>query len=142
MPFYARKIYGRDQIIGCGDTGVDVDNCFFYDPDHPVQYYYSPYDEVVPSAHNKIAGYVAYADDGDEYGGHGTHVTGSIAGGIDKTNPWTMFHGAAPEARLSFFDMGGEHGIIVPDSMFDFFPIAYSMGARIHSVRYAIVLIM
>ncbi len=37
-PLWKSGINGTGQVIGCGDTGVDVGNCYFYDPSAPVAF--------------------------------------------------------------------------------------------------------
>ena len=32
-PIWAAGIRGEGQIVGVGDSGVDVDSCFFHDPE-------------------------------------------------------------------------------------------------------------
>lgn len=31
-PIWSAGIQGEGQVVGCGDSGIDVDSCFFYDP--------------------------------------------------------------------------------------------------------------
>ena len=39
-------IDGSGQVLGCGDSGVDVDNCYFYDANVPFTVALSPYGVV------------------------------------------------------------------------------------------------
>ena len=59
---------GSGQVVGLSDTGIDVQNCYFYDADFD-----KPTEDLDTNGHRKIAQYRAYADDKDEELGHGTH---------------------------------------------------------------------
>ena len=59
---------GSGQVVGLSDTGIDVQNCYFYDADFD-----KPTEDLDNYGHRKIAQYRAYADDRDEELGHGTH---------------------------------------------------------------------
>lgn len=89
-----------------------------------VQYYHNVSDNPVLSSHRKIAGYMAFVDDQDYVAGHGSHVTGSLAGRMSGTkfgHPFFMHHGNAPGAKISFFDIGDSRGsLTTPDSLMDY----------------------
>jgi hypothetical protein len=59
---------GTGQVVALSDTGIDAQNCYFYDADfdRPTEY-------LDISGHRKIAQYRAHADDRDVELGHGTH---------------------------------------------------------------------
>jgi len=67
-PLWDAGLSGRDEIVGCADTGLDIDNCLFHDA-NPV----GPF-------HRKVVAYanVSGADSLDCVHGHGTHV---VSGG-------------------------------------------------------------
>ena len=61
----------------------------------------------------------------------GTHVAGSAAGSIPGEDDGT-FHGAAPDAKLAFFDVGNSHGMLmIPTDFATFFNPLYAAGARV-----------
>ena len=35
---YKHGLSGEDMLIGLSDTGIDVNSCFFYDPDHSIRF--------------------------------------------------------------------------------------------------------
>ena len=80
-PMWERGLLGRGQIVAVADTGVDHDNCFFYDPEVEV-----PFNTFNPK-HRKIVAYhtseqITPRDmvGGDQVDGHGTHTGGTVAG--------------------------------------------------------------
>ena len=70
-PLWDAGLSGRDEIVGCADTGLDIDNCLFHDA-NPV----GPF-------HRKVVAYanVSGADSLDCVHGHGTHV---VSGGLGR----------------------------------------------------------
>lgn len=75
--WFLHWVYGKDIIIGVGDTGLDYRSTFFYDSEHDVRIANSRLDKN----HRKIALYVPFADNEETAtAGHGTHVCGTIAG--------------------------------------------------------------
>jgi len=84
---WAQGIFGTGQIVGVADTGIDFDNCFFRDKAMPTPPRCSGTGHVttagcINKAHRKIVTYRKFSasDYDDYYGGHGTHVVGSVAG--------------------------------------------------------------
>lgn len=74
---YSHHIHGENQVIGLTDTGIDIYNCYFYDPDHPVRYKNDQPDTL----HRKIQLYLPYANDREDMAdAHGTHVAGTLVG--------------------------------------------------------------
>jgi subtilisin family serine protease len=131
---------GEGQIVGCADTGVDYDHCFFNDDTQPS---FSASHEKSPS-HRKILAYFSVdgADYQDEVGGHGTHVAGSIVGNTivvgsaEQQNTVSEYNGAAPQAKLVFHDIGASDGALKVNSPALGATVlrpAYELGARIHS---------
>ena len=142
-PLWAEGITGVGQIVGCGDTGIDIDSCLYWDTDKPR----FAFDMLQPD-NRKIIKYIStYGDKGDGAYGHGSHVTGSITGkavGLDghAAAGVSNFNGMAPDAKLIFTDVakaGGGSGLSIPDSLDGsdggggMFPEPYADGARIHS---------
>lgn len=137
---WAHGIRGEGQIVGCADSGLDTNHCFFNDPK---QSPFSSSRETSPD-HRKVIAYYAFAgaDFTDDVGGHGTHVVGSIAGKAYQPNNPTEervigeSNGAAPEAKIVFHDIGVTGGGLTVDSdVMDskILQPAYRLGARIHS---------
>ena len=75
-PIWAAGITGKNQIVGLGDTGVDVNSCYFSDENksNNNNIYDNDYRQ-----HRKIINYRSLANRADE-NGHGTHTAGSLAG--------------------------------------------------------------
>lgn len=119
---HAAGLRGRGQVVGLGDTGIDVRSCSFRDDAAEV-----PYD-TVGRGHRKIAAYVTmHGDRQDGPDGHGTHIAGSIASEAGSLG--TSGDGIAPGARLALVDLeeSSRPGMYnVPDdsigtAYFDFF---------------------
>ena len=144
-PIWEMGLRGEGEIVGCGDTGIDVDSCFFWDsapggggrPGPPLA-------PKVSASHRKLVSYRASGGTGtgdasDDVRGHGTHVVGSIAGSVDASfapkGDVGEHGGMAPSAKVAFFDLektGG--GIDIPDDIQqDYYKWAYDAGARVHS---------
>ena len=84
-PFHEAGITGVGQVVGCGDTGVDVRHCAFQQA-------------------NKFA--MHRGADMLDTDGHGTHVAGSIAGALTDSETHGPYDGVAKDARLAFTDIG------------------------------------
>ena len=138
---------GREARGRRGRLGLDYFSCFFYDSETDVEFDRdSLYRDV---SHRKVIEYVGFADEvAGEVGDHGTHVAGSImggvasaddGGGIDDDQLVTAAHrfdGMAFEGKMAFFDIGeaGQPFLNVPGALEDsMFPFVYDMGARLHS---------
>jgi hypothetical protein len=106
---------GTGEIVSVGDTGLDFTSCFFFDKAHNVSAVANPFVNLSPahSHHRKLAGYWSLMDSQDKDGGHGTHVSGSVAG--DASPAWSSrvcseamlsrYNGMAPKAKLFFVDL-------------------------------------
>ncbi|WP_242334059.1 MULTISPECIES: CARDB domain-containing protein [unclassified Anaeromyxobacter] len=124
-PVFGAGLDGAGQIVGVGDTGLDMDMCFFRDPSGA----------AVGPGHRKVVGYVAWADAWDGNFGHGTHVSGTVAGDQAPITGLTTAGGMAPGARLFMTDLtpGEENAIYVPEDLGELYSQPYEAGARIHT---------
>ena len=96
-----KGISGEGQIITVCDSGLDTNHSFFYDKDHPVPYNKTDY------SHRKIVHYAIIVDHNDVEEGHGTHVSGTLAGNSwDNMSEASLYNGVAPNAKIYFFDLG------------------------------------
>jgi len=159
-PYTDRGITGKNQVIGYGDSGLDVYNCFFYDDKNAVPFTNATV-PLVQTGHRKIAGYLAYMDGLDDIHGHGTHVGGTLAGSsLNPNSPSGAYNGIANHAKIAFMDIGcskeggcqcthlagcpcdlmkdqtcpsGDELFMPLDLNEGYFPFSYQQGARIHS---------
>lgn len=106
---------GDGQVIGVADTGID---------------------QTHPDLQGRMADVIALGREGDatDPHGHGTHVTGSIAG--DGFVSEGTYRGVAPKAKVVFqslfVDPQNQLGGLPPDLKL-LFQQAYDHGARIHN---------
>eukprot|EP01041_Mallomonas_annulata_P007151 gene7151-14564_t len=148
-PYSDAGLDGSNVIVALADTGLDDRSCYFRDDINgltPRSPYTSP---TIHPEHRKIIQYVNYSSNADYEAGHGTHVSGTVAGHcLDETvhtdNSFgaikplaSAYRGMAPGAKIVFFDMGANddaHTLSIPNSLdTSIYPIAYDAGARIFS---------
>jgi hypothetical protein len=140
-PVWDAGIKGEGQVVGVSDTGIDFDNCFYWD--HNTGQKPFKWDEIDHDRRKVILYLTKFGDDGDYKHGHGTHVTGSVAGNaLDlqglPTGP-KNYDGMAPKAKLAFTDIAkGDGALNIPKALDGgedggLFPLPYKAGARIHS---------
>jgi hypothetical protein len=137
---------GEGEVIGVVDTGIDMMNCYFYDPDEQANFQYQTTltTTVTNPNHRKVLQYISISGVGDTQeneGGHGTHVAGIAAGECyEEKNygDYAKFNGMAPKAKIAFADLNvGVAGVtsesITPPSDIEtgvFIPL-YLAGARV-----------
>jgi len=103
-PFFDAGIRGEGQIVAVSDTGIDIHNCYFSDPDAPAP-------GIKPNfSHRKIVQYWPFVDDSDYEYGHGTHTSGTVLG--KKADGTGIADGIAPEAKVAFVDIGTKRGFL------------------------------
>ena len=108
---HAAVMQGQDQIVSMGDTGVDVNHCFFTDTSvsfpgskrtdgESVDYYLN-------MAARKILYYRGLADFVDAEG-HGTHCAGSMIGAQSGVclPPWCHFSRMLPYLKMRLHSHG------------------------------------
>lgn len=149
-------LMGQGEVVGVGDTGLDIDSCYFREGRQDIQ---GAGEELkgCDLARHKVVCYFKGEESsfGDEEtsNGHGTHVAGTIAGLHNKVlegnDNWTVSfndiiensdysNGMAPLARLSINDINGEiPGTVDPPvdmGVSTFFEEPYNDAAvRIHA---------
>ena len=131
---WAAGITGRGQLIGVGDSGVDLESCYFA--------------HVAPNGtfltpgpwHRKVEAYNPTYGDSVDGNGHGTHTAGTLAGsavpiGEDAISGASLWDGIARDARLVISDLGvGNSGQLhLPQDLAAYYGWAYDKGARVHS---------
>lgn len=147
-------IMGQGEIVVIGDSGVDLDSCFFRE-----DRFSAPVLSGCDLSRRKIVCYYetvgsSFGDDSVALGGgHGTHVAATVAGlhahiltaqSSDNLTAANLLkdadypNGMAPLAKLAIFDINGENpGELMPPEDFastDFFIKPYEdVGARIHT---------
>ena len=105
-PLHDLGLNGEGQVVALSDTGIDTDNCYFWDAKTSVKKQKSSsFDADI----RKVVQYFSGVDGRDTTGGHGTHVAGTIAGrkaadGKKESNGEA--DGVAPGAKLAFYDIG------------------------------------
>lgn len=95
-----RNLTGNNVIVTLIDTGADMNNCLFRDPN--VQ---TPFNKTNLN-HRKVVRYDPFVDSTDRYAGHGTHCAGIIAGSTDEDEKVSLYNGHAPNAKLYVADIG------------------------------------
>jgi hypothetical protein len=124
-------IRGDGQLVGIGDSGIDLSSCYFA--------HVEPNGTALPAGpdHRKVVAYNSAGGDTLDLNGHGTHAAGSLAGACSAGSPQdaSRWNGMAPGARIAFTDIGaGSAGrLFLPASLSQFYGFAYSRGARVHS---------
>ena len=83
-------INGTGEVVGVADTGLDDESCFFFDSSlgnitrSPKDASSNMNELETDLSQRKVVQYVTYVDGQDEFGGHGTHVVGSIVGDVSS----------------------------------------------------------
>ena len=137
-PFSDKGLDGKGQVVAVSDTGVDTDNCYFYDRRGTVSK--NSLGTVQPKL-RKVVQYFAYVDGTDYFHGHGTHVCGSIVGkkaNVNNVESTGMADGIATGAKLAFFDIGTSFGgLSMPMTSSEILDPGFKKaGAKIHSASW------
>ncbi|KAH0793408.1 subtilisin-like serine peptidase [Histomonas meleagridis] len=110
-PLHDKGITGEGQTITIIDSGLNVHSKYFVDENVEV-----PFDNI-SQLHRKIKSYYV-SGDREDGSGHGTHCAGTAAGkaiGVEGGDP---YDGAAPDAKISFYDIGINKSIKIPSALY------------------------
>jgi len=136
LPLFDVGLTGRGQIVAVSDTGLDTDNCYFWDKSGDVSK-----DGSIDLTRRKVIQYVSFIDSTDNFSGHGTHIAGSIVGrrarnGIHESDG--LADGIARDAKIAFYDMGSSitGRMSIPPNQADVFEDGRLAGAHLHSVSW------
>jgi subtilisin family serine protease len=142
-PYSGLGLNGTGQIAAVMDTGLDDLSCFFAEPvcNQGSAECLIPRDRKLYTARRKVIQYVDYADKSDYEAGHGTHVSGTVAGSAiacsGLSGQFTGANGIAPGAKLIMQDVGDDVGNLVALNTLSLystaFPSAFTAGARVHT---------
>lgn len=137
-PFHDIGLDGTGQIVAVSDSGLDTDNCYFWDSSNNVP---KNTDGTTNFEHRKVIQYNTFADSSDEFDGHGTHTSATIVGrrSVDgKIESDGVADGIAKGAKLAFFDLGhSESGNMdLPSDIYTLLNPGFRAGARIHSASW------
>ncbi len=117
-----RGLHGEGQIIGHIDGRLDVNVCYFKDPEN---------DPPGPN-HRKIVAYRSSTGLGSDF--HGTHTAGTAAGDQLPINGSLDFNGNAYAAKISHSNLNDITGSgTQPSNLYDFLADAHADGARLHT---------
>ncbi|KAK8854160.1 hypothetical protein M9Y10_016717 [Tritrichomonas musculus] len=104
-PLHELGLNGTGQIVNVVDSGVDVFNAFFYDPD-PLNDLESITNRTNKN-HRKVVRIESIVDNTDDEDGHGSHAAGTICGSSFCANCGiSQYNGVAPDSKLYFSDIG------------------------------------
>eukprot|EP01041_Mallomonas_annulata_P012823 gene12823-27042_t len=131
-PYSNAGLSGDGQVIGIADSGLNDLSCFFIDDSEAYPTITTNRSGILEPLRRKVIQYTVEADFTDDQGGHGTHVSGTVAG---SSSQMAMNNGMAPDAKIAFYDIGvtKEAYLIVPPMNSVLFPTAYKAGARVHT---------
>jgi len=112
-PIFDHGLLGEGQVIGVMDTGIDIDDCRFDDPEAGLPAVNDAIGISVSPDHRKVmavdfhwgADWPPGPTSWDDQG-HGTHVAGSAAGDVHGNGTFDGVDGMAPAARLVIQDGG------------------------------------
>ncbi|WIA11875.1 hypothetical protein OEZ85_011961 [Tetradesmus obliquus] len=132
--FWQAGLDGKGQVIGIGDSGIDMNSCYFRDPANPFNPSPDSKEWISPN-HRKVVYYYGIADTTfRDQVGHGTHTSGTLVG-EDPADPTSKATGAAKGAKVAFVDISMQPTQVNAPQELDteYFPKMYAQGARIFS---------
>lgn len=117
-----KGIHGEGQIVGHIDGRLDINVCYFKDPEG---------DPPGPS-HRKIVAYRSSTGFGAD--SHGTHTAGTAVGDQQPLNGTLSGNGNAYAAKISHSNLNDITGSgVSPSNLYDYLTFAHNDGARVHT---------
>lgn len=131
-PYHEAGLTGQGQVCGIADSGLYDLSCFFVDDSNVYPTVLTSRTGIIEPFRRKVIQYIPYADTLDDLGGHGTHVSGAVAG--SSLSEFGKLDGLARDSKISFFDLGitSKPFLKVP-AVAEVYQTAYDAGARIHT---------
>ena len=106
-PLWSAGLTGAGQVLGLGDSGVDMDHCAFNDPAVSFRGFETGQSRVpqfVSETHRKLAFYYMFADGTDSMAGHGSHVAGiAVAAPLQARSKAHLTLIASCRAEIAYF---------------------------------------
>ncbi len=119
-PIWDQGLHGEGQIVGHTDSGFDMSNCWFDDPD----------DTPIGPDHRKVVFLSEYTSGSNP--AHGTHTAGTAAGEGYTNAGGPALRSLAYNAKLAHSDYLRDP-TDPPFNVYDEFLVHYQAGARLHS---------
>ena len=107
-PFENVGLNGEGQTVAVTDTGLDLDNCYFVNDSNGNDLKFGSHN--IDESQRKVVQYLDFVDRSDYAYGHGTHVSGTIAG--KRIDGEGMADGVAEGAKIAFGDIGDSNGAL------------------------------
>ncbi|CAM9140348.1 unnamed protein product, partial [Choristocarpus tenellus] len=134
FPVWDEDIQGQTEIVAVADSGLDRNSCYFREDDGDniaCSTYTSPVCDITK---RKVVQYVGYVDCEDYQDGHGTHVSGTVAGAMSGTSSGEhLGDGVGFHSKIAIFDFGNSKGELTTPSNIktQMLDPPYAIGARI-----------
>jgi hypothetical protein len=117
-----------NAVIGVADTGINMNNCFFYDGGKignsrvVLDYTYLP---------GSMCGRQVPCGNMLDEQGHGTHVAGTVCGNAGPNAAASVGNGIAVGAKVFFQDIHSENILSPPSNLANLFQPAYDAGVYV-----------
>ncbi|OHT02592.1 hypothetical protein TRFO_06996 [Tritrichomonas foetus] len=140
-----RGLNGKDQCVSIVDSGIDIRSPWFSDNKNirkvlddrnltdPKGRKEIKLNKLSTKKHRKIKGFIGYGDDVDDDDGHGTFLSGIVAGNSFCNSFTALYNGVAPESKLFIIDIKkkGKKSLYWPKNLSDLFEIPSYFNCRI-----------